>query len=105
MASVRLDSARITDWASFHAECRRALGFPEFYGANMNAWIDCMSSLDEDDGMVGVQLQPGDLLRLEVPAVEALAARAPEVVSALVECTGFVNRERYAEPRIALVFT
>lgn len=102
---VQLHTATIRDLPNFHAECQRALGFPAFYGANMNAWIDCMSSLDAADGMVGVQLQPGELLFLEVPTVDALSSRAPVVVAALVEGTGFVNRERYAQPRIALVLS
>ena len=105
MAHVRLNSGAITDWPSFHAECRRTLGFPDFYGANMDAWIDCMSSLDDNDDMVGIHLGPGEMLFLEVPDIEALNARVPEVVSALVECTGFLNGSRYDEPRIALVFS
>ena len=105
MVRVRLNVEAITDWPSFHAECQRALGFPAFYAANMNAWVDCMSSLEEDDGMVGVRLRPGELLFLELPGVKALNGRAPEVIDALVESTGFVNRERYAEPRIALLFS
>ena len=105
MAQVRLNSDVITDWPSFHAECQHALGFPDFYGANMDAWIDCMSSLQDEDGMIGVRLEPDELLLLEVPRVEDLRARLPEVVSALVECTAFVNRERYPVPRIALLLT
>ncbi len=102
---IRLQTEAITDWPSFHAECRRALGFPDFYGANMNAWIDCMSCLEDDDGMVGIRLGPGELLLLEIPDSTALNARVPEIVNALVECTAFVNQQRYAEPRIALLLS
>jgi hypothetical protein len=51
MATVRLDASLITDWNSFHTTCRETFGFPEFYGMNMNAWIDCLTYLDEGDGM------------------------------------------------------
>jgi len=33
----------ITDWASFHDVFMHTLGFPDFYGRNMDAWIDCMT--------------------------------------------------------------
>jgi hypothetical protein len=108
MARVRLDTARITDWPSFHAECQRALGFPAFYGANMNAWIDCLSDLREESaaGMASVSLAPDEILLLEVPDAEGFRLRAPEIVEGLWDCTSFVNR-RYTDdgglPAIALV--
>lgn len=40
MATVRLPTERITDWESFHEVCREVFGFPDFYGMNMDAWID-----------------------------------------------------------------
>jgi len=47
MTVVRVDCDRITDWESFHSVFADVFGFPNFYGRNMNAWIDCMSYLDE----------------------------------------------------------
>jgi len=106
MARVRLNSAAITDFDSFHEESRRVFGFPEFYGRSMNAWIDCMSSLREDDGMTSFVLDPHDLLHVEVPGAEVLRKRVPEVFAAFADCTAFVNRrltEMGALPAIALV--
>jgi RNAse (barnase) inhibitor barstar len=106
MARVRLHSAPIADFDSFHEESRRVFGFPEFYGRNMNAWIDCMSSLREDDGMTSFVLDPHDLLHVEVPDAEALRERVPEVFAAFTDCTAYVNRrftEMGALPAIALV--
>ena len=106
MARARLNSAVITDFDSFHEECRRVVGFPEFYGRNMNAWIDCMSSLREDDGMTSILLEPYELLQLEVPDAESLRERAPDVFATFTDCTAAVNR-RYTAfaqlPAIALV--
>jgi len=48
MATVRLPTEQITDWRSSHEVCREVFGFPDFYGMNMDAWIDCMSYLPED---------------------------------------------------------
>jgi hypothetical protein len=108
MAHVRLDTARITDWPSFQAECQRALGFPASYGANMNAWIDCLSYLREDcaAGMANIELAADELLALELPEFSTLKARVPEIVAALVESTSVVN-QRYVQagggPALALV--
>lgn len=42
--AIQLDE--IKDWPTFHDVFQRTLGFPDFYGRNMDAWIDCMTSLD-----------------------------------------------------------
>jgi RNAse (barnase) inhibitor barstar len=47
MVIVRIDTTKIRDWASFHEVFSEAFGFPDFYGRNMDAWIDCMTSLDD----------------------------------------------------------
>ena len=106
MARARLNTAVISDFDFFHEESRRLFGFPSFYGRNMNAWIDCLSSLREDDGMTSLLLGPDELLHLEVPDAEALRARAPDVFAAFTDCTAFVNRRytQYGElPAVALV--
>ena len=107
MASIRLHTDTVYDTASFHAECQRALGFPEFYGANWDAWIDCMSDLRHGNGMVGVRLGAHEMLDLELTDTGGLRERAPEVLEHLPQCAASVNR-RYAargdDPVIALVF-
>ena len=57
---VTLPAEEITDWASFHSVCKRLFGFPDFYGRNMDAWIDCMTSLDNPrDGLTAVTVSAG----------------------------------------------
>ncbi|HZS45295.1 MAG TPA: barstar family protein [Blastocatellia bacterium] len=107
MATVRLDSSTISDWNSFHKTCREALGFPGFYGKNMNAWIDCLTYLDEGDGMSRFHLASGEKLNIEISNTESFKSRLPEIFDALVACTASVNR-RYIEerksPTLALIF-
>ena len=106
MPTLVLPTEKITDWLSFHAECAQLFGFPTFYGKNMNAWIDCLSYLDEEDGMSNVKLQPGENLSLHIPEFKTFATNYPDICSALLECTSFVN-ERYVRAneafRIVLV--
>ncbi len=42
--SVRLQTQSIHDWDGFHSVFAKTLGFPGYYGRNMNAWIDCMTT-------------------------------------------------------------
>ena len=96
MATVRLETHAISDWQSFHEESRRAFGFPDFYGMNMNAWIDCLTYLDVGDGISRFHLSNGETLEIEVADSENFRSRVPEIFDALVECSSFVNN-RYNE--------
>jgi hypothetical protein len=85
----------ITDWESFHDVFKRVFGFPDFYGRNMNAWIDCMTDLDAPEGgMVQLSVAVGDLVALEILGAEDFERRCPEQFRALVECSAFVNFRR-----------
>lgn len=95
MTLVRLDTRRIRDWDSFHEVFAEALGFPSFYGRNMDAWIDCMTCLDDAAaGMSVVHVPPGGVVVLELEHVSDFARRCPEHYDAIIECTAFVNWRR-----------
>ena len=87
MKTVLLETKSITDWDSFHSEFARLMGFPDFYGHNMNAWIDCMSYLnDANAGMSKIILENGEALVINVADTEGFKKRLPEIFEALVEC-------------------
>ena len=89
MPIIRLDSARLSDWDSFHDTFAADFGFPEFYGRNMNAWVDCMSALTEpDEGMTSIQASPTDPVVLHLQGVERIPA---EIFAEIVDSTAFVN--------------
>lgn len=107
MATIRLDTSRISDWNSFHTTCRETFGFPDFYGMNMNAWIDCLTYLDEGDGMSRFHLAASETLSIEVTGTKSFNSRVPEIFDALVECSAFVNQRYLAagkSPLLSLVF-
>lgn len=92
---VVIETHRIIDWDTFHLVFAEALGFPGFYGNNMNAWIDCMSDLDDPDtGMTTVHCAPGSVVTLDLRDVTSLKERCPEQYAAVVECAAFVNWRR-----------
>lgn len=96
MATVRLDGAAIKDWQSFHSECQGKFGFPDFYGRNMDAWIDCLSTLRDNDGMSGFTLASNETLRIEVEHSAVLRSQAPQILATLSNCVDAVN-ERHIE--------
>ena len=93
--TVTIDLRDITDDVSFHAVFARAMGFPAFYGKNMDAWIDCMSSLDlPQHGMTKVHAPPNGVFVLELLNVQDFKKRCPTLYDDLIECAAFVNWRR-----------
>ena len=92
---VRIDTAGIVDWISFHRVFAQAFGFPDFYGANMAAWIDCLTSLDSpEDGMTAIHVSEGGVVALELENVHDFSLRCAEIYLALIEGAAFVNHRR-----------
>jgi hypothetical protein len=96
MATVCLNGETITDWASFHTECQQAFGFPDFYGRNMDAWVDCLSYLRDDDAMSKFRLKPEETLQIEVLRADLLRKNAPEILDEMEFCIAAIN-ERYED--------
>ena len=92
MAIVRIPTSRIIDWDSLHRVFAEIMGFPDFYGRNMNAWIDCMTSLDApEDGMTHIHCSPHDVVVLHLADVDGFKSRCRELYDAVIECSAFVN--------------
>jgi Barstar (barnase inhibitor) len=97
MAIFTLPVERIFDWQSFHHESAKLFGFPEFYGQNMNAWIDCLTYLADDDDMNSIPpLSQNENLVLHVPEFQGFSQRVPEICNALLECSASLN-QRYIQ--------
>ena len=94
MVSVAIDLTTVHDWDSFHDAFARALGFPEFYGRNMNAWEDALSDLSKPGlpGMTTVQVPLGEQLVLVLTGAAEFAREHPEIFTALIDSTAHVNR-------------
>jgi Barstar (barnase inhibitor) len=108
MASAELNGAAIVDGATFHAESRRAFGFPDYYASTMDAWVDCLSYLRDEDGMSKFRLAPGEVLNIVVRDAAAMREHAPDLLEEMTFCVAGIN-ERYADygekPALALVLS
>ncbi len=92
---VEINASEIVDWKTFHEVFCEAFGFPEFYGRNMDAWIDCMTDLDDpDSGMTNLHVKKGGMVVLKILHADVFRERCREQFVALYECVGFVNYRR-----------
>ena len=92
---VRIDCASIADWHTFHDVFAKAFGFPALYGRNMDAWIDCLTYLDDSDaGMTRIHVSKGETLSLVLDNAGDFKNRCPKQFQTLVECAAFVNWRR-----------
>jgi hypothetical protein len=96
MAKAQLDGANITDWTSFHQVSKAAFEFPDFYGNTIDAWVDCLSYLRDDDGMTRFQLAPKEVLQIEILHADQLRQNAPDILEEITYCIGGIN-ERYVD--------
>jgi barstar (barnase inhibitor) len=107
---VRVPTAEITDWSTFHDVFARTFGFLDGYGRNMDAWVDCMTCADDSGaGLIAADLvvPEGDVLTLQLGTLGDFAERCPEQYAAIVECAAFVNWRRIEKghrPILALSF-
>ena len=106
MATVELNGAAIVDEASFHAESRRAFGFPESYADSIDAWVDCLSYLRDDENMTKFTIKPNEVLEIVILEADKMKATVPDLFEEIAFCIGGIN-ERYEdygdEPALELV--
>lgn len=106
MASAELNGASILGWDTFHSESRAAFGFPDYYGHTMDAWVDCLSYLRDEDGMTKFRLKPNEVLEIVVKDSAQMRERVPELLEEMTFCIAGIN-ERYEDygekPALALV--
>ncbi|MBE6913426.1 MAG: barnase inhibitor [Ruminococcaceae bacterium] len=83
MKEYVIDCRRLTDAAAAHAYLKELFAFPEYYGANLDALYDCLSSM------------PPCRVRMDYPwALSQLGAWAAPLLEVFCdvadECEGFV---------------
>lgn len=62
-----LNFSQVNDLESMHLLLKEKFGFPDFYGKNVNALIDCWTSLRyPEHEMTKVSLSPEEILELKI---------------------------------------
>ena len=104
MKTVTLNGTAMSDEQSFHAEFQSALGFPAFYGRNMDALIDCLGYADDPSaGMCSVCVTPGEVLVLCIENAEDFKRRCPALWLSFLESAAFVNWRRTERGQAAIL--
>jgi RNAse (barnase) inhibitor barstar len=82
MRVVEIDSERIKSWDDFHDIFEELFDFPDYYGRNLNAWVDCM------DDVLG---KSDELLYLDFGECYDLKKRVPGMTTLILEFCAFLN--------------
>jgi len=100
---VVVDCTLIADWESLHDVFADALGFPEYYGRNSSAWIDCMTWPNEECS--SVSLDGDETFTVHLKSAQTLKERAPQLLTDILEMSAFVNFRRIeiGEPPIMII--
>ena len=96
MAIAELQGTAMLTRDGFHAESKKAFGFPDTYANTMDAWIDCMSYLRDEEGMTKFRLFPKELLQIVVLDAAVMQEQAPDLLEELTYCVAGLN-ERYED--------
>ena len=92
---VKINCSKIQNMEDFHDIFQKQFGFPQFYGRNLDAWIDCMTSIDRpEDGMSKVHCKKGKVFTIQLEKVNSFKNRCPKIFMDLIECIAFVNWRR-----------
>jgi hypothetical protein len=72
-----------------------AMGFPDSYGNTMDAWVDCLSYLRDDDSMSKFRLKPNEVLEIVIRTRRR--CRPPcRILEEITYCVAGLN-ERYED--------
>ena len=82
MVIFNINGRKIKDWKSFHREFKKELNFPDYYGENMDAWIDCVEELADVPTLININ--HGKYLKVN----------SPDILEAILECSAFVNHSK-----------
>jgi hypothetical protein len=93
MATATLNGAAIASADDFHAQSREAFGFPEFYANSIDAWVDCLSYLRDEENMTRFRLKANEVLEVVINDSSKMPA---DLLEEITYCVGGIN-ERYED--------
>ena len=104
MVKVSINTDLIYEWSSFHKLFAKIFGFPDFYGNSMNAWIDCMSDIDDPEtGMTKIHIGKNETLVIELKNARLLKKRSFEIYLAILEAVAYINERKLVENEGAMI--
>lgn len=95
MKTITIDLATVNSQQDLHAAFKEKMGFPDFYGMNWDAWLDCMSDIGEvaERSMTSnILLKKNEELTIILEGAAEFSEQFPELMKHLVEVTASANR-------------
>lgn len=93
MATATLNGAAIASADDFHSQSREAFGFPQFYSNSIDAWVDCLSYLRDEENMTKFRLKDNEVLEIVITDSAKMPA---DLLEEITYCVGGIN-ERYED--------
>jgi len=101
---VNFKGSELMTREDFHTAFAQKLQFPDFYGRNMDAWIDVMDDMGWAPNPMARCCVAVDTLKIVVQGSKKFCQES-SMYSELVECVEFINEERrHGEKYLQLVF-
>ena len=101
MVRLVIDFLKIKTVDNFHDEMKKLFGFPDFYGRNIHALIDCLTSLRyPEDGMTSVNIDKNSAVLLEVRNLDYTKYDLIEMLFSSVQYVNFRCKYMEDEPLI-----
>lgn len=96
---LSIDFSKIKTIDDFHYEMKETFGFPDFYGKNIHALIDCLSSLRfPGDGMTKIHIDMNETLIIEAINFSSLEE---EIIKNFIFSIEAVNQRSILKERCA----
>ena len=87
-----LEFVEIYNDLDFHKFLQKSFGFPNFYGNNINALIDCLSGLRyPDEGMISLNIDTDEILLLTIIKFDSLESN---LMKMFIRVIGEVNKRQ-----------
>ncbi|AHG20350.1 hypothetical protein Z042_12425 [Chania multitudinisentens RB-25] len=101
---VKIDFSKIKTLDDFYTELSNLFGFPDFFGRNINALIDCFFSLRyPQDEMTKIHVTDSEYLLIELYHFSLATNEIKETLIVTIENVSFKCKEKGQEPSIVLL--
>jgi RNAse (barnase) inhibitor barstar len=89
MKIISIDCSKIKCWETFHELFSETLGFPDYYGRNLNALIDCLDDSEQSTALAKIACN--EVFCLFLNEVKILKQHHLDMFIAILDCVMFVN--------------
>lgn len=100
--TINIDFTEIDSLDSLHESLFHSFGFPDFYGRNFHAFVDCVSSIRyPEEGMTSFFLEKDEFLLIQT---KKLAATDAEIANHFIRAIECLNEREFIKNGATLVF-